>query len=128
MFDHISLGVTDIQRSRHFYDSVMAALGYKRVTDDQDYASGYGMNRPVLWVCVPLDDAKSASAGNGTHIAFAASSREVVQKFYDAAMIQGGVDAGKPGLRPEYHQDYYAAFVLDPDGHKIEAVCRVSPV
>jgi catechol 2,3-dioxygenase-like lactoylglutathione lyase family enzyme len=123
MIDHLSLGVGDLARSRAFYDGVLAPLGYQRVYDF-DNGSGYG--RPgqtqgqalAFWII----QHRGVTANLGLHICFAAPSREAVDAFHAAALAGGGIDNGKPGLRPQYHPTYYAAFVFDPDGHKIEAV------
>jgi len=125
MIDHVSLGVTDMERSKAFYDAVLKTLGMKRFYDLEGGA-GYGITaeKPVFWIGTPLDEGRPARAGGGTHVAFAAASRKAVNEFYAAAIAAGANDDGKPGLRPIYHADYYGAFVLDPDGHKIEACCH----
>ena len=112
-------------RSKAFYDAALAPLGFKRM-HDLDFGSGYGPSREqaLFWIGTPLDKSKRAAAAPGSHIAFAARDREAVDAFYAAAIAAGGRDNGKPGLRPEYTPSYYAAFVLDPDGHKVEAVCH----
>lgn len=131
MIDHLSLAVADIERSRAFYDRVLATLGSRRVMDVDDapdfVASGYGgsEHEPAFWIGA----AKPASGAVapppvGQHVAFAAPDRPAVDRFYETAMAEGGRDNGRPGLRPEYHPDYYACFVIDPDGHHIEAVCH----
>jgi catechol 2,3-dioxygenase-like lactoylglutathione lyase family enzyme len=125
MIDHLSLGVGDLARSRAFYDTVLAPLGFQRVFDF-DNGSGYGRPEPqplkeqalAFWII----QHRTVTANLGLHICFAAPSREAVDAFHAAALANGGIDNGKPGLRPQYHADYYAAFVFDPDGHKIEAV------
>ncbi len=124
MFDHVTLGTNNVPRSIMFYDAALAPLGLKRLYCDGDGAVAYGHNHPQFWLVHPLDESRPASVGNGTHVAFIASSRAAVEAFHAAALAAGGRDAGKPGLRPEYDPDYYAAFVFDPDGHKIEAVNR----
>ena len=125
MLDHISLGVTDMARARTFYDAVLEPLGYRRLYDHEALASAYGPEAPrfEFWIGLPLDPGRPAASGNGTHIALRAPSRAAVEAFHAAALAHGGADAGAPGLRPEYMETYYAAFVHDPDGHKIEAVC-----
>ena len=120
MLDHASIGVRDLDRSRAFYDAAMAPLGYGRVMDIPQ-ATGYGpADSPQLWI----GQTDSARASTGFHIAFEAPDRAAVDAFYETALAAGGSDNGKPGLRPEYHPDYYGAFVIDPDGHHIEAVCH----
>lgn len=124
MIDHVSLGVGDIAASRAFYDAVLAPLGYRRRYDLDD-ASGYGASAPhplkeqalPFWI-----GHEPAGATLSGHVCFAAPSRAAVEAFHAAALAAGGRDNGKPGLRPHYHAHYYAAFVIDPDGHRIEAV------
>ncbi|HEY7689040.1 MAG TPA: VOC family protein [Dongiaceae bacterium] len=125
MIDHVSLGVTDMDRSLKFYDAVLQPLGMKRYYD-HDGGSGYGLNaeKPFFWIGTPLDEGRPARSGGGNHVAFAASNRKAVDDFFRAAIAAGAKDDGKPGLRPIYHENYYGAFVLDPDGHKIEACCH----
>jgi catechol 2,3-dioxygenase-like lactoylglutathione lyase family enzyme len=118
MLAHISIGVTDLARARGFYDAVLAPLGYARVYDVPG-AHGYGTpNQPSFWIGGEAGTKPNA----GFHVAFMAKDRKAVQAFHAAALKAGGQDNGKPGLRPEYTENYYAAFVLDPDGHHIEAV------
>jgi catechol 2,3-dioxygenase-like lactoylglutathione lyase family enzyme len=125
MIDHISLGVTDVARSRGFYDAVLATLGHERLFDVADQASAYGPKMPIMrfWIGGPLDDGRPPAPCNGTHVAFEASDRAMVRAFHQSALEAGGSDAGAPGLRPQYGPTYYGAYALDPDGHKIEAVC-----
>src|SRR5262249_18723091 len=111
----------DVERAARFYDEVLSALGYKRVMEFLPYAIAYGETAPQFWVQLPSDQ-QSASAGNGTHIAFIARSQAAVRAFYEAAMSAGGRAEGAPGPRPEYSPDYYGGFVRDHDGNKIEAV------
>jgi catechol 2,3-dioxygenase-like lactoylglutathione lyase family enzyme len=118
MIDHITIGVADLDRSREFYDRALAPLGVERLYADGENYSGYGI-RPKAFFWIGRRDAVL----NGTHIAFAAPDRQTVDRFYEAAIAAGGRDNGKPGLRPQYRANYYGAFVLDPDGHNIEAVC-----
>jgi len=127
MIDHISIGVTDFEKARAFYDVALAPLGYRRVMDFGQ-AAGYGDGHPSFWIGVPepSPDAPDgyAQVQPGAHVAFAAPDRAAVEAFYRAALATGGRDNGGPGVRPHYHPDYYAAFVLDPDGNRIEAVCH----
>ena len=116
MLDHISLGVTDVERARGFYDAVFAPLGYKRIYDHE--APMY-----QFWITLPLDESRSAVPCNGNHVCVQAPNRAAVDAFHAVALAKGGRDAGAPGLRPEYMENYYAAYVLDPEGHKVEAVC-----
>jgi catechol 2,3-dioxygenase-like lactoylglutathione lyase family enzyme len=125
IFDHASVGVSDIERAMDFYRPALAALGLEPVMDKGfAVAFGNGQGRQWLWISEPIDTAREVAANNGAHIALLADSRTAVRDFYDAAMAHGGRDDGAPGLRPEYTPTYYGAFVLDPDGNKIEAVCR----
>ena len=132
MIDHLSLAVGDIDRSRAFYDRVLAALGHQRLMDvaEADYvASGYGpagSHEPGFWVgaATGLDEPAMSVAPEGQHIAFACPERSRVDAFHAAGLAAGGRDNGAPGLRPHYHESYYAAFLIDPDGHHIEAVCH----
>lgn len=125
--DHVSIGVTNVKRSKAFYDAALAPLGLKPVmpveVKGELLAVGYGATRPEFWIGLPVNG-RPASMGNGAHIAFTAAKRAEVDAFYLAAIDQGGVEDGRPGLRIEYHPDYYGAFIRDPDGNKIEAVCH----
>lgn len=126
--DHVSVGVTDMQRSKAFYDAALAPLGLSPVwpveIGGQLVGVGYGTeNAPVFWIQFPIDG-QPANMGNGMHIAFRAKTRAAVDKFFQSALERGGEDDGRPGLRTEYHPNYYGAFVRDPDGNKIEAVCH----
>ncbi|HXS07808.1 MAG TPA: VOC family protein [Rhizomicrobium sp.] len=127
MLDHIGIPISDMKKSRAFYDRALAPLGMRRMMDMGDgedsllssgyVASGYGDGeRFSFWI-----DVKPVYK---LHFAFAAESRAIVDAFHRAAIAAGGKDNGAPGLRPHYHKDYYGAFVLDPDGHNVEAVCR----
>ncbi|MBX7146787.1 MAG: VOC family protein [Alphaproteobacteria bacterium] len=123
MLDHISLGVKDIERSRQFYDVVLKTLGYERLMNFPN-ASGYGKpDQPAFWIGEG-EQGNMVTVGSGVHIAFIAESRQAVDNFYNEAIKAKAQDNGKPGLRPHYHPNYYGAFVIDLDGHKIEAVCR----
>ncbi|SFG05306.1 Catechol 2,3-dioxygenase [Novosphingobium sp. CF614] len=125
MIDHIGIGASDFEASKRFYDAALAALGMARmmeVTVEQTggYAGiGYGTDgKPFFWL------GNDGPRGSGIHIAFAAATRADVDAFYGAAMQAGGRDNGGPGLRPHYHPNYYGAFVFDPDGINVEAVCH----
>ncbi len=125
MFSHISLGVFNIEKSVGFYDIVMEALGYPRLFGDvKEKFMAYGPEESFFIVCEPLDQSKDVIPCNGTHICLKAPSKDAVDQFYKLALKNGGHDGGKPGLRKEYADDYYAAFIFDPDGHKIEALAR----
>ena len=124
MLDHLNLGVSDVERSRSFYAAALGAIGIEEllsfgpeVTALGTKIIGYGTGRkPFFWI---VDGQR---VGEKTHVAFAVDSREKVRAFYEAALAAGGTDNGAPGLRPEYHDGYYGAFVLDPDGVNVEAV------
>jgi len=117
---HVSLGTNDFDRAAAFYDKVMPAIGVQRIMEHPG-AVAYGKQFPEFWVQTPFDG-KTATAGNGVHVAFLTWSREEVDAFYAAAMEAGATDDGPPGLRPQYNPGYYACFVRDPDGNKIEAM------
>lgn len=119
MLDHVTLGVSDVGRSRTFYDKTLAVIGIDRLYAEGDTFAGYGAGKKAFfWIglkTVPI---------TGVHVAFAVNSRDLVDRFHAAAIAAGGGDNGAPGLRPHYHPNYYGAFILDPDGHNIEAVCH----
>ena len=125
MLDHVGFPVSEFARSRSFYAAALAPLGYAPVMDVTKEetggyeGTGFGANgKPSFWI-------GSGKALQGSvHIAFVAASRADVDRFYAAAIKAGGRDHGRPGLREHYHPNYYGAFVLDPDGHKIEACCH----
>ena len=120
MLDHIGFGVSDYQRSKVFYETLLAPLGVTLLSEPAGKAAGFGESgRPFFW----LEDRPPAVKG-GLHIAFTVDERETVHTFHAAGLDAGGTDNGAPGLRTNYHPDYYAAFILDPDGNNIEAVCR----
>jgi catechol 2,3-dioxygenase-like lactoylglutathione lyase family enzyme len=126
MLDHVGFAVADAGRSRAYYETALAPIGITLIataTPDQTEAGGtahgFGSNgKPFFWI------GDNERVGEGTHVAFAVESRALVDAFYAAAMAAGGRDNGPPGLRPHYHPNYYGAFVLDPDGNNIEAVCH----
>jgi catechol 2,3-dioxygenase-like lactoylglutathione lyase family enzyme len=120
MLHHVSLGTSDLDRARAFYDPVMRELGLLRTLDVED-AVGYGGGITAFSLNLPADGS-SPSPGNGVHVAFEVEKRSVVDAFYRVAIEQGATADGEPGLRPHYDAHYYAAFVRDPDGNKIEAL------
>jgi catechol 2,3-dioxygenase-like lactoylglutathione lyase family enzyme len=126
VIDHLSLGVRDLARSRAFYDAILAPLGYRRGYDHED-VSGYGLPEahPLREQALPfwIGAEPGGSALNG-HVCFHAPDRAAVDAFHKAALGAGARDNGAPGLRPQYHKSYYAAFVIDPNGHRLEAVCH----
>jgi catechol 2,3-dioxygenase-like lactoylglutathione lyase family enzyme len=119
MFDHVSIGVKSLDRSRQFYDAALAPLGYERLSNF-DGTMGYGAERPAFWVS-EVERPVPADRGSGLHFCFVATSEEAVDAFYAAALANGGEDNGPPGIRPDYSQFYYAAFIIDPDGYRLEA-------
>jgi len=127
MLHHLSLGVTDIARSVAFYDAVLSTLGFERVWSDlddepADAAVGYGPPGCGDKLALKQRAGAQVAPGPGFHLAFAAPSRAAVHAFHEAALRHGGRDNGPPGPRPDYGAHYYAAFVVDPDGYRIEAV------
>lgn len=126
MLHHLSFGVADLARAAAFYDAVLAPLGYVQVWAD-DTAVGYGSPGGGDRFAIKLNPGDQAVPSAKFHLAFAATSREAVNLFYEAALKHGGQDNGKPELCPEYGEHYYAAFVIDPDGYRIEAVI-IGPV
>ena len=127
MFAHISLGVTDLDKSIEFYDAVMKTLGHDRLFGDAEEGfMAYGPQNCFFIINTPLDESRGpAKACNGTHICLNAPDKESVDLFYKTALELGGSCDGAPGIREHYAPDYYAAFIRDSDGHKIEAVARI---
>ncbi len=118
MLDHITLKVADFNRAAAFYDAALIPLGISKLWGEAQFC-GYGSNgKPYFWIGAGPRPTSAA------HVAFAAKDRATVAAFHAAALAAGGRDNGAPGLRPQYHPTYYGAFVLDPDGHNIEAVCH----
>ena len=117
MIDHIKLWVSDLARSRAFYEQALEPLGYRVMMENVPSGTGLGDKYPRFWI----------AEGEATvcHVAFRADGTETVDAFYRAALDAGGSDNGPPGLRPQYHDRYYGAFVLEPDGNNVEAVCSV---
>ncbi|MBO6688177.1 MAG: VOC family protein [Henriciella sp.] len=125
MFSHITLGTNDWPKARVFYRAVTAALKLPVFMEREEGAAWGEAIGPKLFVG-PAFDGQAATFGNGTHVAFIADTRETVDAFYAAALAHGGTDEGAPGLRPHYHPNYYGAYVRDPDGNKLQAVCHSS--
>jgi catechol 2,3-dioxygenase-like lactoylglutathione lyase family enzyme len=125
MLDHISLGVANLERSRQFYDAALSPLGIVRIVDfGHGRGSDYGAMAGQLGVEFTITLETGVAPSRGTHLCFRAPDRAAVQAFHAAALAMGGQDDGAPGLRRLYHPDYFAAYALDPDGHRIEAVCH----
>lgn len=131
MIDHVTINVHDLEKSKAFYEKILPALGMKvNLGSAEDFFWGFGPSQePEFEIAAGRffigQSDKSHPVSPNTHIAFRATDRASVQAFYDAALAAGGKDNGAPGLRPQYAQTYYAAFVLDPDGNNIEAVTFV---
>jgi catechol 2,3-dioxygenase-like lactoylglutathione lyase family enzyme len=123
MIDHLSLGVSDLALSGAFYDAALAPLGYVRLFGNER-GIGYGAPGARDEAFAVLAVAKPQPRVEGCHVAFRAPNREAVGAFHAIALRNGAVDEGEPGLRPSYGPSYYAAFVRDPDGHRLEAVCH----
>jgi catechol 2,3-dioxygenase-like lactoylglutathione lyase family enzyme len=127
MFSHIMLGTNDLVASRRFYDAVMPTLGCA-CHDAGDSYAGYGLQEHMgsgqncLWLGLPADG-KAATCGNGTNVALLAETREQVDRFYATALAAGALGEGTPGLR-DVHPHFYAAYIRDPDGHKLVVVCH----
>ncbi|MEO6278657.1 VOC family protein [Roseateles sp.] len=125
MIDHTGVVVSDFERSQHFYRQALGAIGYELlaefsadVTGHTDVAGFGEAPKPDFWI------SRGTPNQPPLHVAFRVGSRAMVQAFHQAALAAGGRDNGSPGLRPHYHANYFGAFVLDPDGHNIEAVCH----
>jgi catechol 2,3-dioxygenase-like lactoylglutathione lyase family enzyme len=133
MLSYVYFGTNDLEKAKSFYDAVLGAIGMPRcVTGDPEWdrvAAGWGtyedggLHELGFWIGLPFDR-KPATSGNGSMVAFRAESWEQVDKFHAAALALGGRDDGAPALRLHYASDFYAAYVRDPDGNKIAAVCR----
>ena len=123
MFSHVTLGTNDWVRARPFWEAVSRALSLP-ILFEYDGGIAYGLpNGPKIFIG-PAFDGKPATNGNGTHVAFLAADRASVDAFHAAALAHGGNDEGPPGPRPHYHANYYGAYVRDPDGNKLQAVCH----
>ncbi|WP_417822879.1 VOC family protein [Thalassospira lucentensis] len=127
VISHITLGTNDKSRSKAFYDAALGAIGFKRVPKPAEKPLAYDRNgqMPTIYIYTP-EDGRPATWGNGTHVAFTADTRQQVDAFHAAALENGGMDEGQPGLRSHYGPNYYAAYVRDPDGNKLQAVCYAS--
>ena len=127
MFSHVFVSVTDFERALRFYSAVMDTLGVEmRFCDREKPWAGWhsaDRTRPLFVICKPYDG-QPHDAGNGQMVAFAVATRSAVRAAYEAALAHGGACEGPPGLRPQYHGDYYGAYFRDPDGNKLCVVCH----
>ena len=119
MISHVSIGVKDLAKARRFYDAALQPLGYKCLFESPE-ALGYGAAAPELWL-LAVQRPVAADDASGLHFCLDAGRRTAVEAFHAAALKAGGRDNGKPGLRRDYGENYYAAFVVDPDGYRLEA-------
>jgi catechol 2,3-dioxygenase-like lactoylglutathione lyase family enzyme len=118
MIDHVGLEVGDYGRSKAFYAAALRPIGYELVMEPDATVGGFGTRgKPDFWIV-------GGTPSGGTHIAFETPNRAMVDAFHAAALAAGGQDNGAPGLRPHYHENYYGAYVFDPDGNNVEAVCH----
>jgi catechol 2,3-dioxygenase-like lactoylglutathione lyase family enzyme len=118
MIDHVGVEVGDYERSKAFYAAALRPLGYELVMEPDATVGGFAaQGKPDFWI-------EGGTPGGGTHIAFESRERATVHAFHEAGLEAGGKDNGPPGLRPHYHENYYAAYVFDPDGNNVEAVCH----
>ena len=116
MIDHVGIDVSDLEASKAFYEQALAPLGYENRSEYPE-AVGFGAEHPDFWI-------SNRGTPGTAHIAIRVDSRAAVDAFHEAAVAAGGTDNGAPGLRPHYHETYYGAYVLDPDGNNVEAVCH----
>ena len=124
MLNHISIGASSIPAAKAFYDAALSALGYRCLSEDTN-SLGYGSEAVEFWVLKSEKPVQDEGA-SGLHICFTAPTKESVNRFHAAGLRHAGHDHGKPGPRPDYGPDYYAAFLKDPDGYRIEAYCRTA--
>lgn len=121
MYDHMGFDVSDLRKSKEFYEKALAPLGIKLLAYLEEWAAaGFGKDRPRFWIA----GGAPTSGMDEVHVCFEAKDHAQVKAFHEAAIAAGGRDNGKPGPRPEYHKNYYGAFVLDLDGNNIEACCH----
>jgi catechol 2,3-dioxygenase-like lactoylglutathione lyase family enzyme len=124
MINHVSIGVRDIVKTKRFYDAALKPLGYKPLSESAT-SLGYGKDAVALWIAV-AEHPVPADLKSGLHFCFDAPTRKSVAAFHAGALGAGGHDNGQPGLRADYGDNYYAAFVVDPDGYRLEAYCAAA--
>ncbi len=127
MLDHVGITVSDYARAKAFYEPVLGTLGHKMQMEPAPFVSGWGPSptEPAFWISTGCPTKDTPVLGPA-HVAFTAKTRKDVDAFYEAALKAGAKCNGKPGIRAEYHPNYYGAFVYDLDGHNIEAVCHMA--
>ena len=123
MFSHVTIGSEDPGKAAAFYDAVLATLGIKPLFDGPGLAAYGDMTGPKTFILKPFDG-NAHVPGNGGHVAYLAANRAQVDAFHAKALERGGTSGGEPGLRPQYHPNYYGAYVRDPEGNKLQAVCH----
>ena len=121
MINHVSIGVRDLARTKRFYDAALKSLGYACLSEGES-SLGYGREGIGFWIST-TERPVAPDANSGLHFCFEAPNRDSVNAFYAAALAAGGRDNGKPGVRADYAENYYAGFVVDPDGYRLEAYC-----
>jgi catechol 2,3-dioxygenase-like lactoylglutathione lyase family enzyme len=126
MIDHFGINCTDLERSAAFYDAVLGALGHRRLMD-HGVAIGYGTAFPAFWIGRQPEEGPASGPNREIHVGFTAPTAEAVRAFFDTAVGQGAEVLHEPRHFPEYHDHYFGAFVRDPDGNNVEAVCHTVP-
>ena len=126
MIDHLGINCSDLERSAAFYDAVLGVLGHHRLRD-HGVAIGYGTSHPAFWISRQPESGPASGPNREIHLAFTAATAEDVRAFFTAAVDQGAEVLHEPRHFPEYHDHYYGAFVRDPDGNNVEAVCHTVP-
>ena len=124
--DHLGINCSDLDRSAAFYDAMLGALGHRRLLD-HGVAIGYGTTQPEFWIGRQPDSGPSSGPNREIHVAFSAGSEAEVRAFFDTAVSLGAEVLHEPRHFPEYHDHYFGAFVRDPDGNNVEAVCHIVP-
>jgi catechol 2,3-dioxygenase-like lactoylglutathione lyase family enzyme len=125
MLDHVGVNCSDISAAAAFYDPVLGALGYSRVMEFGEHI-GYGAGKPDFWISRQPEEGPAAGPNREIHVAFQAQDAAAVRSFFEAAVAAGAEVLHEPRLWPEYHEAYYGAFVRDPDGNNVEAVCHTA--